>query len=254
MNAQTKLLLRQCFCEFLGTALLCFMGPGCVSAVFAPGGTNSVEAYALSFGLTIYVVASSIGDISGCHINPAVSFAMMISGNIKPIPGLLYVVSQFVGGIFGAGLLRALTGKHLYNGGLGIRESYMPEASPFFYELIGTFFLIFVIFNVALFSAKPQSMKEGVMNAMAPLPIGFTVAICHLVLGPMTGCGINPARALGTSVWAGESFWDGYTGKRFWVYMTGPFVGAALGIVPYYIMYGSLKPGSGPQQIVPTGA
>ena len=198
----------------------------------------------MSFGVTVYAVASSIGDVSGCHINPAVTFSMMITNNINVVKGILYMVAQFLGGIIGAGFLYAMVGEANYAGGLGLNQ-VLPEAGGFFFEMFGTMFLVFVIFNTALWSAEPSNISLGIQNAMAPLPIGLAVTVCHLVLGPMTGCGINPARALGTSVFEGKAFWNGFTGEHFYYYMIGPFVGAALGVLPYWAMYGTCKPGSG---------
>lgn len=238
-------LVRQALAEFVGTFFLTFMGPGAVCAAVAGGAGGSIHVqYALSFGITIFAVASSIGDDSGCHINPAVTFAMLITKNIPPINGAVYIIAQLIGGIAGGGFLRAMVGENNYVGGLGINDN-IPLAGAFFFEVIGTFFLVFVVFQTALWSADPKNFNLTVANVLAPLPIGLTVTVCHLVLGAFTGCGINPARALGTSAFETSEWWDSDSGKNFWIYFIGPLLGAAMGIAPYWLMYGTCKPGSG---------
>jgi len=246
MGVFDKASLRALFAEFMGTFFLCMFGPGAVCAAVAPGGGGALPiGYAMSFGLTVYAVASSIGDVSGAHINPAVTFSMILTGNIAVIQGILYMVVQFIGGIAGAGFLYAMTGEKNYNGGLGLNP-VLPEASGFFYEMFGTMFLVFVVFNTAIWasSSHHSDIQSGVSGALAPLAIGLTVTVCHLVLGPMTGCGINPARSLGTSVYETEMWWDSISGTHFYYYFLAPFVGAALGVLPYWAMYGSCTPGS----------
>jgi len=87
-------------------------------------------------------------------------------------------------------------------------------------------------------------MAGSTVSAMAPLPIGLAVMVSHLTLGPLTGCGINPARVIGAVVWEDEDWWKGRTGKAFWIYIAGPLVAALLGPLTHAVLYGTVSPGT----------
>merc|ERR1719446_1721752 len=109
---------------------------------------------------------------------------------------------------------------------------------------MGTAFLIFCVFNVAVWSHKSDTdLGSTTVSALAPLPIGLAVCVSHLTLGPFTGCGINPARVLGAVVWE-ENFWDGRAGKHFYIYMIGPCIASFIGPLIYKFFFGTFKPGS----------
>jgi aquaporin Z len=128
-----------------------FVGAGSVTST--AGG--DVVAYSLSFGLAITVLAYGIGDISGGHINPAVTLSMVLTRNMTPSRGLAYFISQMLGATVGGGILRGAVGKELYNSGIALN----PKITPFggmICELMGTTFLIFTIFHVAVCKYRAQ--------------------------------------------------------------------------------------------------
>ena len=88
------------------------------------------------------------------------------------------------------------------------------------------------------------TISGSTISALAPLPIGLAVAVSHLTLGPLTGCGINPARVIGAVVWEGKDWWDGRSGQAFWIYIAGPFAASLVGPLLYAALYGTVSPGS----------
>ena len=138
------------------------------------------------------ILAFAIGDVSGAHINPAVTLSLAITGNLAVPTALIYVVAQTLGGLAGGGLLYAAVGPQLYKSGIGLS---VGAGGGLLFEFMGTLLLIFVVFNVAVWSGNPVSTDFGgtVVSSLAPLPIGLAVMVAHLTLGPFTGCGINPA-------------------------------------------------------------
>lgn len=232
-----KELMRAVFCEFIATLIFVFIGVGSVCAT-VEAQSSAVINYSTAFGLAITILAFSIGDVSGGHINPAVTLSMAITKQITPLRAAAYVLAQIVGAIIGAGILRGCVGKDKYFGGIGLA---VEEAGGFGLEFMGTFALIFVVFNVALWSAQnvqADNIPGSVVAGLSPIPIGFAVLCAHLVLGPMTGCGINPARAIGSSVWESAAFWESPAGKGFWIYIVGPFFASLVAPWTYYSMYG----------------
>ena len=247
MSAHVRKLMRCAFAEFCATALFVFFGAGSVSAsvqAASPGGFIVVEPinYAVSFGFGITILAFAVGDVSGAHINPAVTLALAVTGNLPPLSAVVYVFAQIAGGLLGGGLLLASLGPQLYKSGIGLN---VGASGGLLFEFMGTLLLIFVVFNVAVWSGNPVSTDFGgtVVSALAPLPIGLAVMVAHLTLGPFTGCGINPARVIGAVVWE-PGFWEGAAGKSFWIYIVGPFLASLAGPLTYLAMEGTVKPGS----------
>eukprot|EP00966_Prymnesium_polylepis_P290134 6702453-Prymnesium_polylepis.1 len=233
-----------CFlAEFFATGLFVFFGAGSVSAaVQAAGAVVEPVNYALSFGFAITILAFSIGDVSGAHINPAVTLSLAVTRNISPERAVSFIVAQITGGLFGGGVLRAAIGKEKYKSGIGLAPE-LNGGSGFIMEYMGTFLLIFVVFNVAVWARKPtDDFGGGVVAALAPIPIGLAVMVSHLTLGPFTGCGINPARVIGAVVYE-DGFWDGHAGSNFWIYIVGPFVASITTPFVYGLMEGNLTPG-----------
>ena len=111
---------------------------------------------------------------------------------------------------------------------------------------VGTLVLIFVVFNVAVWAGKPLENDIGgsTISALAPLPIGLTVLVVHLTLGPFTGCGINPMRVLGAVLWEDTMWWESPAGLNIWIYFAGPIAAALVGPLLYLTIYGTIKPGS----------
>ena len=208
--------------EAIGTAVLVFMG--CGSAVFlgcAPNGGHL--AVALAFGLSIVAMAYVIGNVSGCHVNPAVSLAAFIDKRISAQDFLCYVASQVVGAVVGAGLLKivsAMAGTDL-TGGLGSNgvANAGGFGGAFLVEIVLTFIFVLTILGVTADSAK---------GGVAGIVIGLTLTFVHIVGIPLTGTSVNPARSIGPAIFAG-----GAALVDLWVFILAPLVGAALAAFVY---------------------
>ena len=204
--------------EFIGTAVLVIFG--CGTAVVAKCSTDNYPGYiltALAFGLVIVAMAYSIGNISGCHINPAVSIAMLTSGKMSVGEFCGYVVSQVLGGIAGGAILAGILGKDtglgtngLYNGNVG---------ASFLVEIILTFVFVLAILGVT---------SRSEFGSVAGLVIGLTLTLVHILGIAFTGTSVNPARSLGPAIFVG-----GDAIKNVWVFILAPLVGAVLAAVVY---------------------
>jgi MIP family channel proteins len=217
--------LKAAFAEFVATALLVFIGIGAVAVAAAGGGILGV---ALAFGLAYALLVAATIGISGGHINPAVSFAMLVTGRITIMRGVLYVAAQLIGAVVGMLLLHAFLIDELIDstgaGGNLINDQVVTSSmSAMGLEAVGTFILVWTVFAVAV-------TPRGNSGAIAPLFIGLAVLVVHLVLVPLTGAGINPARTFGPALVNGE--WDDH-----WVFWVGPLVGAAIAGISYYVLY-----------------
>jgi MIP family channel proteins len=224
--------LKAAFAEFIATALFVFFGVGSVAVAAAGGG---IVAIALSFGLAIALLAAGAGPISGGHLNPAVTFAMMITNRISAVKGLMYIAAQLVGGILGALLLRVFIVEDVLAaipgaGGLAVTEAMPSNLAAVGVEATITFALVWTVFATAV---SPRGSGN-----LAPLYIGLAVVVIHLVAIPLTGTGANPARSLGPAVGL-----PGVTGdlpgrwEDQWIYWAGPLIGAALASLTYWLLY-----------------
>ena len=214
--------MKKYVAEFIGTFVLVFMG--CGSAMFlgcdVAGGHLAV---ALAFGLAIVATAYVIGDVSGCHINPAVSLAMLMRKKISTNDFIGYVVAQVAGSIVGAGLLKMLTGFGIADltGGLGSNgvANAGGIGGALIIEIILTFIFIFTILGVT--SSKSNGSVAGIV-------IGLTLTFVHIIGIPLTGTSVNPARSIGPALFAG-----GDALASVWVFILAPLVGAALAAVVF---------------------
>ena len=201
--------------EFLGTFVLVFFACG-TAAVLKCNGAEPNAAYALTalaFGLVIVAMAYSIGQVSGCHINPAVSLAMLLDGRMSAGEFLGYVVSQCLGAIAGAGCLSAVLGGN--ESGLGTNGLYNGNIlASLIIECILTFVFVLVILAV--------TSKED-YSRMAGLVIGLTLVLVHILGIHFTGTSVNPARSIGPAMIVG-----GEALANVWVVVVGPLVGGAL--------------------------
>jgi len=173
---------------------------------------------ALAFGMAIMVLAYSIGHISGCHLNPAVTLSLFLSGNCNLIQGLANVCAQIVGSILGTAFLYGMVpdaGESSLGANI-ISDSYSSGEA-----LLGEFFMTaFLCYVVLMCVADPANAG---IAPMGPLAIGFAVFLGHAVLIPVDGCSINPARSLGPAIISG-------TWTQFWVFVIGPLLGSFLGV------------------------
>ena len=162
--------------------------------------TDRLLTIALAFGFIVAVVVAAAGRHSGAHINPAVTFAALITGHIRPIRGLLYIGGQLGGAAIGALLIVVVVpGDGGSLGATGLAPN-VGSGAAVLTEIILTFALAFVIFGTAVDPKGP--------NALAPVFIGLTVAAGVMIGGPLTGASMNPARSFGPSLVAAE--WAGY--------------------------------------------
>ena len=217
--------MKKYIAEAIGTMILVFMG--CGSAVFLGVAVDGGHlAVALAFGLSIVAMAYVIGNISGCHINPAVSLGALLDKRITVSEFCGYVAAQIIGGIAGAAKLFALvkiTGVADLTGGLG--SNGLANAGGIFgglvTEVILTFIFVLVILGVTADKNK---------GAVAGIVIGLTLTFVHIIGIPITGTSVNPARSIGPAIFAG-----GAALKDLWVFIVGPLVGSALAALVYQI-------------------
>lgn len=186
---------------------------------------GALVAISLAHGLAIATLVAATAKISGGHLNPAVTFAAVITGRMKLGPGTLYVAGQLSGAVIAALLLEAVVADQ-FQGELGAHSlnlDVLPsEGAGFVVEVILTFVLVFTIFAAAM---DPRGMAN-----LAPIAIGLAVLIDHSAGVPLTGASMNPARSFGPALVA--DFWDDH-----WVYWAGPLAGGGLGGLVYYFVY-----------------
>lgn len=222
--------IKKYVAEFLGTLVLVLFACG-TAAVVGCSGADPNAAYlmtALAFGLVIVAMAYSIGNISGCHINPAVSIAMLISGKMNGKDFVGYVVAQFLGAIAGAGILMALIGTEHGLGQNGLYDGDVVKS--LIVEVILTFVFVLAILGV---TSKPEFSK------VAGLVIGLSLTLVHILGIYFTGTSVNPARSFGPAL-----FMQGEALANVWVFILAPLVGGALAALVWKFLSGAKKDGA----------
>jgi len=243
VREQRMPLFKALVAEFLGLVLLVFFGCGSANAAARALTVDPSERglpssfithVSLAFGLTIASTAQAIGHISGGHINPAVTLGIMVSGKLSLLRGLFYMLAQFLGGIVGAALLKAVVpvdkklfwpDNHL--GANGLATGVEPFQGMIV-EAMVTFILVLVVYGCC------DSRRDDI-KASVPLAIGLTVTLSHLLSIPFTGAGLNPARTLGPAIMTS-------TYANLWVYFVGPFLGAAIAGILYTVLFKAKRP------------
>lgn len=219
--------VRKYVAEFIGTFTLVLVGCGTAMLV----GCNSAAGCgyiltAFAFGLVIVGMAYCVGNISGCHINPAVSLACLITGRMNVKDFFAYFVSQTLGAIAGAAVLKlifSLGGVKDMTGGLGSNGLGGVNGSAvagLIVEIVLTFIFVLVILGVT-----DSDFKHGSFGGVV---IGFSLVMVHILGIGLTGTSVNPARSIGPALFAG-----GAALSSLWVFIVGPFVGAALAAFAY---------------------
>ncbi len=217
--------MKKFIAELLGTFSLVLFGCGAavVSGISTTGPAGiGLLGISFAFGLAVVAMAYSIGGITGCHINPAITIAMLVAGKIKMNDALTYIVAQFIGATLGAGVLYLIqSGMPGFamgdwalgsNGwGTGYLGAYNTKAA-FITEAVLTFIFLFVIFAT--------TSKLG-NSTMAGFAIGITLVLIHLVAIPITGTSVNPARSFGPAIFAG-----GKALSQLWLFIVAPIAGA----------------------------
>ncbi len=215
--------MKKLIAEFIGTLWL-VLG-GCGSAVLAaayPELGIGFAGVAIAFGLTVVTMAYAIGHISGCHLNPAVSFGLWIGGRFDRKDLLPYIIAQILGAIAGAGILYIIaSGKSEFEIGTFAANGY-AEHSPGGYnilaalvtELVMTFMFLIIILG-ATHSKAPK--------ALAGLAIGLCLTLIHLISIPVTNTSVNPARSISQAI-----FVQGWALEQLWLFIIAPIIGAII--------------------------
>jgi aquaporin Z len=215
--------------EFLGTLILVAIGCG---AAVASGA--DLVATALAFGLAVLALVYAIGPISGCHVNPAISIAMLVAGKMKGKDCLMYVIAQFLGAIVGAALLYAvLNGIPGYSLSDGLGQNGYAEHSGMHFSLASCFLaevVLTALFLFVIFGSTSKSAPKG----FAGISIGFSLVFIHLVGIPITGTSVNPARSLGPAlIVAGDAL------THVWLFIVAPILGAIVAALVWKLFFDS---------------
>ncbi len=231
-------------CELIGTFALTFIGAGAIVTTTWTGGHPGLVGIALAHGVVLAIVVSATMNISGGHINPAVTLAMVATGRIKTGTALAYIIAQCAGATMAGFLLAYIFGSlHAANGSISGTDAitksllgtpnFNPQVMTFgtaiLVEAILTFLLVFAIFGTVVDDRAPHIGGWG---------IGLMVSVDILMGGPITGAAMNPARTIGTLI-GGGSVTSGLWSQHA-VYWIGPVLGAILGALAYDIFI--LKP------------
>jgi MIP family channel proteins len=217
--------LRAYLAELIGTMLFVAIGTATWIVVGGPGaGADAIVAIALAHGFAYAGMVYLTTNISGGHINPAVTLAMMVTRNIKIAPGLVYIVAQGVGGVVATAVLylalRDAVGNTVDFGANTIAQGAVDgDGGALLLEIVFTLTLVLVFFAVAV-------SKRG-CGHLGPLAIGATLMAIYFVALPLTGASANPARTFAPAL-VSDAF------DSFWVYVIGPAIGGSLGALIYY--------------------
>ncbi len=216
---------RPLVAEFVGTFALIFVGAGAATAL---GGAH-VPAIAFAHGFTIMVFAIAFGDISGCHINPAVTIGLATAGAFPSQRVIPYIAAQLLGAVAAGYCLLAVFGGPVNELGATVIDTHrITSDGAFVLEAIGTFFLVTVVLLAAV-------RKNG-SGLLAPLAIGMTVTMCIMFFGDLTGGSVNPARTLGPDIASGT--YDGIG-----IYLAAQIIGG-VGAGLLYRLFWATEPGT----------
>lgn len=227
--------MKKLFAEGIGTMFLVILA--CGSAVLA-GPHIGVLGIGLCFGLVLLCLCYCIGNISGCHVNPAVSFAMFLAGRMKGGECVGYVIAQLIGATVGAGFLFCLTEMGVdfnYGGTTAISDSFLatnvlqPGATPLMALLtegLLTFFFVLIVLGATSSTA---------FSKFGGIAIGLALGLVNIVGIPVDNCSVNPARSFGPAVFDPTAWGD------FWIMVVGPLVGAVLAVLAWNALAPSKK-------------
>jgi len=218
--------------EFVGTFWL-VLG-GCGSAVLAaafPDVGIGLLGVSLAFGLTVLTMAFAIGHISGCHLNPAVSFGLWAGGRFPAKELLPYIVAQVLGAIAAAGVLYLIaSGKAGFDVSAGFAANGYGAHSPGEYSLLAallTEVVMTMLFLIVILGATDKRAPEG----FAPIAIGLCLTLIHLISIPVTNTSVNPARSTGVALFVGD-----WATAQLWLFWVAPIAGGMLGALIYRVI------------------
>ncbi|MBD8390222.1 MIP family channel protein [Dysgonomonas sp. BGC7] len=221
--------MKKYLAEMIGTMVLVLMG--CGAAVFAgatqPFASVGTLGVAFAFGLSVVAMAYTIGKISGCHINPAITLGVFLSKKMSGKDAIMYIIFQVVGAIIGSAILYILAkdsgSTTTLTGANGFAEGSMLTA--FIAELVFTFIFVLVVLGVT---------SKGAPNQFAGLAIGLALVLVHIVCIPITGTSVNPARSIGPAIF--DVIEGGKALSQLWLFIVAPFLGAALSAIVWKII------------------
>jgi len=219
--------LKAALAEFISTLIFVFAGEGSGMAYNkltgnGPASQEGVIAASLAHGFALFVAVSVGANISGGHVNPAVTFGAFLGGHISLLRGILYWIAQLLGAVVACLLLKFST-SGLATGGFAVSEG-VSIWNALVFEIVMTFGLVYTVYATAV------DPKKGALGTIAPLAIGLIVAANILVGGPFTGASMNPAVAFGPAV-------VGWDWGNHWVYWVGPLVGGGLAGIVYDVIF-----------------
>jgi MIP family channel proteins len=204
--------MKRCIAEIIGTFTLVFAGTGAIVINDVSGGAVTHVGIALTFGLVVLAMIYAVGDISGAHLNPAVTCGFWLSGRFSGADVIPYIASQCAGAFAASATLRGLFPHHAT---LGSTLPAGPEIQSLVLELILTFVLMFVILNVST-GAKEKGITAGIA-------VGAVIGLEAMFAGKICGASMNPARSSAPAIISGNL-------QSLWIYMLGPVFGAALAV------------------------
>lgn len=223
--------MKKYICELIGTMVLVLFG--CGSAAIA-GSVLGNLGIALAFGLSIVAMAYIIGDISGCHVNPAVSLGMWINKRMSGKDFVMYVIFQCIGAIIGIALLAAIINSCSGLGGYlvtGLGQNGFDAASSVGLNLYGALLVEIILTFVFVFTVLGVTRSEKT-SGVAGIVIGLTLAFVHIMGIPLTGTSVNPARSLAPAL-----FMQGTALSQVWVFIVAPLIGAIIAGLLYKYLY-----------------
>ena len=219
--------MKKYVAEFTGTFFLVFIACGVAAVSGCKFPEAGYIATALAFGLTIVAMAYSIGNVSGCHVNPAVSIGICVAGKMSVAECIKYIISQFLGAICGAIVLGVCLGSFSALGANGFggalsNGTTVTAVMAIIVEIILTFAFVLAILGVT---------DKASNGAVAGLVIGLTLVVIHLIGIPFTGTSVNPARSFGPALFQG-----GQALAQVWVFIIAPAIGGALAGIFYNLV------------------
>ncbi|WP_300608786.1 aquaporin [Trebonia sp.] len=252
MQAREQL-IRKLVAEMLGTGVLVFFGVGVATLMFGfhfDGGSLAagVVATALTFGLVLLALCYSIGPLTGCHVNPAVTMGALLAGRLPVRDAIGYWAAQFVGGILGALLLWGMfnTSPLYSTSKTGLGTDGWGSASFIHIGMGGAFLAEVVLTAMFVFVILAVTSKIG-NSTTAGLAIGLALSVAHLIGIPITGTSVNPARALGPALIVG-----GTPLSQVWLFIVAPLVGGAVAAGLHYVVFPKLVPAPREEQPLPS--
>lgn len=221
--------MKKYLAEMVGTIVLVLMGCGVAVSLGCNPTANipAVVGTAMAFGLSVVAMAYTIGGISGCHINPAITLGVFLSGRMSVKDCGMYMIFQVIGAIIGSAILYVLTSSSdgsIVGTGANDLQTGVTVMGGLIAEIVFTFVFVLVVLGAT-------SKTNGATNNFAGLAIGLALVLVHLVCIRYTGTSVNPARSFGPALFQGGSAM-----VNLWIFIVGPFIGGALASVVWRVI------------------